>query len=147
MTSNHRNHVYVKVCLAFCSVLTAPIFAQSDDYILGRRIGHFIGMNVLADMFKVSACHDAIKDGNPDYLRRDHFRESVNFVRARYKNKPEVLRHVIDDAKLARMRDELVQQATPTIEKSVGKNPTSQLCGFLNAEIDNRILLAQSSLP
>lgn len=136
-----------KVYMVFCSALMVPIAAQSDDYELGRRTGHFIGVNVIADLFKVSACRYAIKDGNPRYLTRDHFMEAVSFVRERYKNNAEIQRLLGDDIQLSRMHDELARQTAPGLTKSVGENPTPQFCGFINAEIDNRILIAKARLP
>ena len=128
-------------------VQAVPIFAQSDSYALGHSTGHFIGVNVLADLFKVSACRYAIKDGNPSYLTRNHFSEAVSLVRERYKESVELQRLVGDEAQLSRMHGELIRQATPALTKAVGENPTPQVCGFINAEIDNRILLAKARLP
>lgn len=133
--------------MVFCCVFMAPISAKSDEYDLGRRTGHFIGVNVMADLFKVSACRYAIKDGNPRYLNRNHFSEAVSLVRERYKENVELQRLVGDEAQLSRMHDELIRQATPTLAKSIGENPTPQFCGFINAEIDNRILIAKARLP
>lgn len=138
---------YGKVCIAFFCVLALPFPAQSDDYDLGRRTGHFIGVNVIADLFKVSACRYAIKDGNPRYLTRNHFTEAVYLVRERYKGNVELQRALGDDVQLSRMHDELIRQTTPALTKSIGENPTPQVCGFINAEIDNRILLAKARLP
>ena len=136
-----------KVCMAFFYALMVPLSAQCDDYDLGRRTGHYIGVNVLADLFKASACRYAIKDGNPGYLQRDHFTEAVTFVRDRYKDKAEIQQLMRDDVQLSRIHDDLVRQTTPALEKSVGKNPTPQFCGFLNAEIDLQISQALSRLP
>lgn len=136
-----------KVCIAFCCVLALPFPVQSDDHDLGFRIGHFIGVNVLADLFKVSACRYAIKDGNPNYLTRNHFSEAVSLVRARYKDNVELQRLVGNVVQLSRMHEEIIRQTTPELAKSIGENPTPQVCGFINAEIDNRILLAKARLP
>lgn len=136
-----------KVRVAFCCALAVSLPAMSDDYDLGRRTGHFIGVNVLADLYKVSACRYAIKDGNPRYLTRNHFTEAVTLVRERYKGNEELQRVIGDDVQLSRMHDELIRQTTPELAKSIGKNPTPQVCGFINAEIDNRILLAKARLP
>jgi hypothetical protein len=136
-----------RVCIAFFCVLVVPSLAKSDDYDLGRRTGHFIGVNVIADLFKVSACRYAIKDRNPRYLTREHFTEAVSFVRERYKDNVELQRLMGDDIQLSRMHDELIRQTTPKLAKSVGENPTPQVCGFINAEIDNRILIAKARLP
>jgi len=138
---------YFQMSVSLCVVLSVPVFAQSDDYDLGRRTGHYIGVNVLADLFKASACRYAIKDGNPRYLTRDHFKEAVSFVRGRYRENAEVQRLLGDEIQLSRMHDELIRQTTPELMKSVGKNPTPQFCGFINAEIDNRILIAKARLP
>lgn len=142
-----RVYARFQLGVALSIFLTVPVVAQSDDYDLGRRTGHFIGINVLADLFKVSACRNAIKDGNPRYLTRNHFTEAVSLVRERYKGNVELQRVLGDDVQLSRMHEELIRQSTPALTKSIGENPTPQVCGFFNAEIDNRILIAKARLP
>jgi hypothetical protein len=136
-----------RVCVVFSFALLLPISAKCEDYDLGRLTGHFIGVNVLADLFKESSCRYAIKDGNPKYLTRNHFAEAVSFVRERYKNNVELQRLIADDIQLSRMHDELIRQTTPALIKSIGANPTPMVCGFINAEIDSRILIAKARLP
>jgi hypothetical protein len=137
-----------RVCVVFSLALLLPISAKCDDYDLGRLTGHFIGVNVLADLFKESSCRYAIKDGNPQYLTRNHFAEAVSLVRERYKDNVELQRVIGGDGiQLSRMHDELIRQSTLALKKSIGENPTPLVCGFINTEIDNRILIAKARLP
>ena len=141
--------MYKRQGLALCIFLLVPVsvVAQTDNYDLGQRTGHFIGLNVVADLFQASACRNAIPGDNSRYLNRNHFMEAVSFVRKRYKDNVEVQRFIGDDNRLSQMRDELIRQSMPVITKSVGENPTPKICGLINAEIDNLILTAKARLP
>jgi hypothetical protein len=69
-------------------------------------------------------------------------------VRERYKDNVELQRVIGGDGiQLSRMHDELIRQSTLALKKSIGENPTPLVCGFINTEIDNRILIAKARLP
>jgi len=121
--------------------------ASDDSYDLGRRVGDYLGWNVAADAFKFGQCRDVIKDASPRYLNRYQFKEAVDFIRARYKENFEVQGFVRDDVQLERLREKLIRETTEKFAVTLGANPTSLACGFMQAEIETRITQARARLP
>lgn len=139
---------WIKVVFASHAIFSSmAVMANADANDLGRRVGDFIGWNAAADVFKKSRCRDAIRDGNPGYLKRDHFSEAVDLIRRRYKDNQEVQGFMSHETQLERMRNQLTRQSAERLAVTLGQSPSPQMCGFINAEIDNQIYLTQSRLP
>lgn len=138
-----------KTVTLFLTTVLIPIIsiAQTESYDVGRKVGDYVGWHAAAEAFKQTKCRSAIKDGNPSYLSRDHFKEAVDYVRKRYRSNVDVQRNLSNEVQLSQMRDNLVRQSAQSIGATLGQNPTPQECGFMNAEIDNQITLAQTRLP
>lgn len=121
--------------------------ASSDSYDLGQRVGDYVAWNVAADAFKFGQCRNVIKDANPGYLNRDQFKETVDFIRARYKDDANVQSFFRDAVQLKTVREKLTRETSNKFANSLGANPTSLECGFTQAEIETQISKARARLP
>ena len=144
----HVKPQWIKIVIASHVIFSSmSVMASVDSDELGRRVGDFIGWNAAADVFKTSRCRDAIKDGNPGYLKRDHFTEAVDLIRMRYRDNQELQGFMSHGVQLERIRNQLMRQTAERLAVTLGQSPSPQMCGFINAEIDNQIKLKQSGLP